>query len=140
MNMVCRIAFKEETKTSCCPSLIALWVALNKLAKSDMVTATPFWYKSERPMVKNFVERYMKEYKEIPPMHVAFAYDGMMLIYDAAKRANTTKDRGALRNALGNTKDLELLCGEKVTYKDRGDAVKLPTWVLHKDGAFVEFK
>jgi len=117
------------------------WHELTEGLSDGMITATPFWYKSKRPMVKRFVEKYAQQYGgEIPTEHVAFAYDAMILIADSATRAKTTDDRSALRDALGKTKDIELICGEKVSYTDRGDAVKEPTWVIHKNGTFQELE
>jgi branched-chain amino acid transport system substrate-binding protein len=70
--------------------------------------------------VQDFIKRYRDKYKEDPSNFVTAGYDSMRLFADATKRAKTTTDRKAFRDALGSTAGLEALNG-KYTYKNSGD-------------------
>jgi branched-chain amino acid transport system substrate-binding protein len=85
-------------------------------------TVVPLNPSDERPLVKDFVKMYKERFKEEFPTYVALGYDGLMLIADAIRRANTTTNRKAVRDALGNTKNFEGLCGF-YSYKNSGDNV-----------------
>jgi branched-chain amino acid transport system substrate-binding protein len=83
-------------------------------------TVVPFNPADQRPMVKDFVKMYKEKFKEEFPTYVALGYDNIMLLADAIRRANTTTDRKAVRDALGSTKNFEGMCG-LYTYQDSGD-------------------
>jgi branched-chain amino acid transport system substrate-binding protein len=62
------------------------------------------------PKAKAFDENYQKTYKQKPGPYSALAYDGMNLLADAIKRAEST-DRAAIVKALKETKNFEGIAG-----------------------------
>jgi branched-chain amino acid transport system substrate-binding protein len=89
------------------------------------VLADNFFAGSSRPAVRKFVEEYRKEYKVAPPAYAAYAYDGLMLVAEAARKVKDPLDRKALRDALGSIQDYEGVLG-KLSYQGSGDAKKEP--------------
>jgi branched-chain amino acid transport system substrate-binding protein len=99
-------------------------------------TVVPFNPADERPLVKDFVKTYRDKFKEEFPTYVALGYDNLMLLADAIRRANTTSNRKAVRDALGSTKNLEGLCGF-YTYQNSGDNVNPTIHILRMNkGAY----
>ena len=73
----------------------------------DLVTGTTFWESTSRnPGSKEFVEKYQKRYKDLPPYQTAAAYAGMQVLEAAVKKAGSfdnVKIRDALQNLETNT-------------------------------------
>ena len=73
----------------------------------DLVTGTTFWESTSRnPGSKEFVEKYQKRYKDLPPYQTAAAYAGMQVLEAAVKKAGSfdnEKIRDALQNLETNT-------------------------------------
>ncbi len=61
-------------------------------------------------LIQSFKRKYLERYGEEPSPLAALGYDGIYLIYDAAKRA-TSFSGSALRDALASTSKLELVTG-----------------------------
>ena len=59
----------------------------------------------EEENFKPFVEKFVAEFNEAPPLHIAFGYDAVLAITDAITRADST-DPTAIRDALLQIKDL----------------------------------
>ena len=81
------------------------------------------------PRIQEFVQEYKQRYQNVvPDAHAALAYDAMMLLFDAIKRAapqldkamNITDKRDAIRQAMSNTKNFEGLTG-KWSFDENGD-------------------
>lgn len=87
--------------------------------------ADNFFAGSSRPAVKRFVDQYKQAYSAEPPAYAAYAYDGVMLVAEAARRIDDFHDRKALRDALGSIADFEGALG-RLTYRGKGDAEKAP--------------
>jgi branched-chain amino acid transport system substrate-binding protein len=100
-------------------------------------TVVPFNPSDERPMVKDFVRMYKEKFKEEFPTYVALGYDNIMLLADAIRRANTTTNRKAVRDALGSTKNFEGLCGF-YTYQNSGDNVNPTIHILRMNKGVYE--
>lgn len=100
-------------------------------------TVVPFNPADERPMVRAFVKMYKDRFKEEFPTYVALGYDNIMLLADAIRRANTTTNRKAVRDALGSTKNFEGLCGF-YTYQNSGDNVNPTIHILRMNKGVYE--
>jgi branched-chain amino acid transport system substrate-binding protein len=80
-----------------------------------------------------FVSAYKKEYSDATPDALAaLGYDGMKMLADAIKRADTT-DAEKLKEALAATKDLQLATGI-ITLNDKHDPVKSAVVLEYVDG------
>jgi branched-chain amino acid transport system substrate-binding protein len=88
------------------------------------------------PVIQDFVKRYKAKYNgTAPDALAALAYDAMMVLADAIKRANGT-ECAALRDAIAQTKDFKGITGVISLNADR-NAVK-PAVVLElRDKRFV---
>ncbi|HEX8396273.1 MAG TPA: ABC transporter substrate-binding protein [Pyrinomonadaceae bacterium] len=119
----------------------AMWKAARDVnVLNGTLLAENFFAGSERPAVKDFVERYKKKFGgDAPPPYSAYGYDGAMLVFDAIKRAQNPRDRKAIRDALGSTSNFDGVLGT-LTYKDRGDAEKQPIILSIEKGQYVELK
>lgn len=84
------------------------------------------------PKVKDFVEKYNKKYGANPEAFAALAYDSMMLLADAMKRAGSD-DPEKVTEALANTKDMELVTG-KIFFDKFHNPVKSAVIVEFKEG------
>ena len=100
-------------------------------------TVVPFNPADQRPMVKDLVKMYKERFKEEFPTYVALGYDNVMLLADAIRRANTTTDRKAVRDALGSTKNFEGMCG-LYTYQNSGDNVDPTIHILRMNRGVYE--
>jgi branched-chain amino acid transport system substrate-binding protein len=89
-------------------------------AAVNAITFSAFNEFDQRPIVQSFVAKYKAKYNADPSNFVSAGYDSVYLFADAAKRANTTTDRQAFRDALGQTSGLEGVNG-KYTYSNSGD-------------------
>ncbi|MGB9867346.1 MAG: ABC transporter substrate-binding protein [Bacillota bacterium] len=63
------------------------------------------------PVVQNFIKKFKEKYKEDPDLNAVLAYDAFYMAIDAIKRAGAA-DPAKIRDALENTKDLELVSGK----------------------------
>jgi branched-chain amino acid transport system substrate-binding protein len=79
-------------------------------AGDGILTYGPYDPSSARPLVQSFQKAYKAKYGDDPTFFAAKSYDAMYLIADAIKRAGST-DRDAIRQALGQTQNLERVTG-----------------------------
>lgn len=88
---------------------------LAEIAGADALNNTFFTthYSPEdrNPRVVQFVNAYQKEYGQIPDTNCALGYDGVYLLVDAIKRANST-DPAKIRDALAATVDFTGVTGQ----------------------------
>jgi branched-chain amino acid transport system substrate-binding protein len=77
----------------------------------------------ERPVVQNFIREFKGRYGIDPDMVGASAYDGLMIIVDAMKRAGTT-DAAKVRDAIAATSDFNGLTGVIKGFTPIGEVVK----------------
>jgi branched-chain amino acid transport system substrate-binding protein len=101
--------------------------------------ANHFWVGSDDPVVKKFVNDYQARYGVIPDAGAATAYDAARLLFDAFKRAISTRgttESRAVRDALAETKDFPGVTG-KITIDAQRNA-QVPVYMLRidKDGRF----
>ena len=90
------------------------------------------------PKIKEFIEKFQKEYGEVPDSMAALGYDAVIVLADAIKRAGST-DKKAVRDALAATKDFQAVTGSLTMDADR-NPVKSAVILTFKDGkqVFVE--
>ncbi len=96
----------------------------------------------DRPLTKAYTAAFQAKHNgEDPNQYDALGRDFVYVVADALKRAGTTTDREAFRNALGQTKNFEGVCGF-YTWNDKGDNVTpLAHFVtLDKQGRIVGWK
>jgi len=91
-------------------------------AVEGLVTNTFFALNDPDPRVQAFIAEFRKRAGRDPNLHAACAYDSMMILADAIRRAGTT-DRAAIRDALAETKDFPGITGS-ITFTEVGDVVR----------------
>ncbi len=107
-------------------------------AVEGVITNTFFALNDPDPRVQEFIQEFRKRAGRDPNLHAACAYDAMMLIAEAIKKAGF--DRKAIRDALAETKDFQGITG-KITFTPAGDvvrkykimAVENGQWVIKQD-------
>jgi len=108
-------------------------------AVEGLVTNTFFALNDPDPRVQAFIAEFRKRAGRDPNLHAACAYDSMMILADAIRRAGTT-DRAAIRDALAETKNFPGITGS-ITFTEVGDVVRKykimvvenGQWVIKKD-------
>ena len=80
---------------------------------------------SDRKVVRDFATAYQAQFHTEPPPYAAYAYDGLMLVAEACRRATNCSDRDQLRQALGSIRNFDGVLGT-LTYHGSGDARKEP--------------
>lgn len=83
--------------------------------------------------IQGFVEAFESEYNKKPDAFNALGYDSMYLLADAMKRAGTTTDSEAIKDALAETKDLQLITGT-ITIDEKHNPAKTATILEYVDG------
>jgi branched-chain amino acid transport system substrate-binding protein len=96
--------------------------------------STHFYYESNDPKVKDFVERFKAKYNEIPDAMAALGYDSAMVLADAIKRAGSTESQ-KLRDAIAATKDFVGITG-KTTIDQNRNASKPAVIITVENGKF----
>ena len=87
--------------------------------------AENYFSASDSRAVRDFAIGYRAKFNSEPPPYAAYAYDGLMLIAEACRRAPNCFDRDQLRQALGAITNFEGVLGT-LTYHGSGDAIKQP--------------
>jgi branched-chain amino acid transport system substrate-binding protein len=97
-------------------------------------TVTQFNPKGERPELKAFVKAYQARYQEEPTFFSAFAYDGMMLIEQAAKKQGFSSAK--IREGLLEVRDYPGVLGSLTVQPNR--TIKFPIQIVqNKKGVLV---
>lgn len=107
-------------------------------AANGLVVATPWFGEKDDPKVKEFNEKYEKEYGKLPDQFAAQAYDALYIYAEALKKAGG-EDRDAFRDALAETKDFEGILG-KFSFDEEGDVIMSPTVLEIQNGKFVVYE
>lgn len=90
------------------------------------------------PRIQEFIEKFKKEYGEVPDSMAALGYDAAIVLADAIKRAGST-DKKAVRDALAATKDFQAVTGI-ITMDEERNPVKSAVILVLKDGKQVFVK
>ncbi len=107
-------------------------------AVEGLATNTFFALNDPDPNVQGFITEFRKRANRDPNLHAACAYDSLMLIANAIKKAGF--DRKAIRDALAKTKGYKGITGD-LTFTAVGDinrkykvmVVEKGQWVIKKD-------
>jgi branched-chain amino acid transport system substrate-binding protein len=101
------------------------WSLAGQGVLDGTLVAENYFAGSTRPIVQEFIRRYRARFQADPPPYAAYAFDGLLLAGEAARRAPDPIDRRAVRDALGAITGFETVLG-RVSYNGRGDATKPP--------------
>jgi branched-chain amino acid transport system substrate-binding protein len=86
------------------------------------------------PKVQEFIKKYREKYKSEPDAMSFLSYDAGLLLFDAIKRANSTKGDD-IRKQLALTKDFPGVTGN-ITMNEQRNAIKPAVVMEIKDGKF----
>jgi len=90
-----------------------------------------------RPIVQNFVKKYVETYGQTPDALAALAYDAALILIDSLQRAGST-DGAAIRDAIAAT-NLDCVSGQ-ITFDKNGDPIKKAAVIKVENGKFVFVK
>ncbi len=95
----------------------------------------------EDPSIQDFLKEYRERYKEEPVLpNPLMAYDAMIWLADAIKRAGST-DGTKIRDAMEQTKDLQVLTGKLTIDPTTHNPLNKPAVIQQvKDGKFIYVK
>ena len=112
-------------------------IELGGSAVEGTMAALGFSPEQASPVTAKFVESYRKKYNGAEPgLFDAQGYDGVMMLADAMKRANST-DSKVFKDALAKTKNFEGVSGT-ITIRANREPIKSPLALLEvKGGKFV---
>lgn len=113
-------------------------VEVAKDAAEGAVVGSPWYSGRDDAKVKQFVADYTAKMKMGPDQFAAQAYDGLMLVAEALKKAGST-DRDKVRDALATIKDYQGVTG-KFAFDEKRDPVMTPYVLQIKDGKYTELK
>jgi branched-chain amino acid transport system substrate-binding protein len=94
---------------------------------------------SSNPLSQKFISNYKARYQSDPDQFAAQAYAGVYILADALKRAGSTTDRNALREGLGQVKDLDTVLGS-FSFTPERDANHPAVVQIVKNGAFAVYE
>lgn len=102
-------------------------------AVEGTMSALGFSPEQASPVTAKFVEAYKKKFNGVEPgLFDAQGYDGVMMLADAMKRANSA-DPKVFKTALGQTKNYEGVSGT-ITIRDNREPIKSPLALLEVKG------
>jgi len=90
------------------------------------------------PAATKFIEDYKNRFNMVPAAYSVYSFDGVNLVLDAIKRANST-DGPALIDALRDTDNFKAITSD-ISFDEKGDLVEPGIVTLTiKDGVFVPY-
>lgn len=108
-------------------------------AAEGVVFSSPFSRSDPRKMVQDFISSYTTRFSKDPDMLSAQAFDSVLVLADAMKRANSVTDKEAIRTALSETKNFEGVTGT-ISFDANNEVIKPVILMTVKDGKFVFLK
>lgn len=114
------------------------FIELGGKSVEGAIFTTPFFREEPRQIVQDFIKAYKEKYNREPDMLSAQAYDSVLVLADAIKRANST-DKEAIRKALSETKGFEGVTG-KFSFDDKNEVIKPVIITKVENGKFVYVK
>ncbi|WP_027718360.1 ABC transporter substrate-binding protein [Desulfovirgula thermocuniculi] len=90
-----------------------------------------------RPAVKTFVEQYKAKYGTVPDALATLFYDATNIMLNAIKTANSD-DPVKVKEAMQNTKGLNIVSGDNISFDKDGNPVK-PVAILKIEGGKQKF-
>lgn len=107
---------------------------IGKEALNGCYFSNHYSVEDEDPAIKQFVANFKNKYGEVPDSASALAYDAMLILADAIKRANSTNSK-AIRDALSQTRDFKGMTGV-ISIGPTRDAVKSAVIVGIEEGRY----
>lgn len=104
-------------------------------AAENALVGASWFAASTTPLNSHFIEAYTAKYGNPPDQFAAQAYAAVFIVNEALKRAGTTDDRKAVRDALGKIKDFDTVLG-KFSFTESRDADHTPVVQVVKGGKF----
>jgi branched-chain amino acid transport system substrate-binding protein len=113
------------------------FIKLGGTAAEGSMSALGFAPEQATPETAKFIEAFKKKFNgALPGLFDAQGYDGVMMIADAIKRANST-DPKVFKDAMASTKNFQGVSGT-ITIRANREPIKTPLCLLAvKDGKFV---
>ena len=103
-----------------------------------MVVGAAWNSASTNPLSQGFIKNYKARFGSDPDQFAAQAYAGVHILTEGLKKANTTSDRKALRDGLGQVKDFPTLLGS-FSFTPERDANHQAVVQVVKDGQFAVY-
>lgn len=107
-------------------------------ASENVIVGAAWNESSSNPLNQGFVRAYTAKFGAPPDQFAAQAYGAVYIVLDALKRAGSTDNRKALREALTRVGGLDTVLG-KFSFTKGRDADYAPVVETVKDGAFTVF-
>ncbi|MDR3554205.1 MAG: ABC transporter substrate-binding protein [Syntrophobacteraceae bacterium] len=107
-------------------------------ASENVIVGAAWNESSSNPLNQGFVRAYTAKFGAPPDQFAAQAYAAVYIVLDALKRAGSTDNRKALREALTRVGGLDTVLG-KFSFTKGRDADYAPVVETVKDGAFTVF-
>jgi len=112
-------------------------IELGGEAVEGLLAPVSFYADSDEPEVQTFVKEYIERFGSEPSSLAAQAYDSIGILLSAVEQAGST-DKEAIRDAVAGI-DYPGVTGQ-TTFDEIGDASKVFTKVIVKDGKFVRYE
>jgi len=111
-------------------------------AAEGTIEGTAWYANGTSALNRRFSKSYKERYGKAPDQFAAQAFDGVNILAAAIKKANTTGDRQAVRNALAALKGVPVVTGAsgEFSFTPTRDAGELGTVQIIQGGQFVEYK
>ncbi len=107
-------------------------------AAEGVIVGTAWNATSLNPLNRHFVEAYAAKYGSPPDQFAAQAYAGVHIVREAVRRAGSTDNRKAVRDALAQIRDLDTVLGN-FSFTENRDANHTPVVQIVRDGQFAIF-
>ncbi len=104
-------------------------------ASENVIVGASWFATSTNPLNSHFIEAYTSKYGNPPDQFAAQAYAAVFIAQEALKRAGTTDDRKALRDAMAKIRDFDTVLG-KFSFTQSRDADHTPVVQVVKGGKF----
>jgi branched-chain amino acid transport system substrate-binding protein len=104
-------------------------------AAENAIVGASWFAAGTTPLNSHFIEAYTAKNGGPPDQFAAQAYASVFIVCEALKRAGTTEDRKAVRDALAKIKDFDTVLG-KFSFTESRDADHTPVVQVVKGGKF----
>ena len=104
-------------------------------AAENAIVGASWFAAATTPLNSHFIEAYTAKYGGPPDQFAAQAYAAVFIVQEAVKRAGSTEDRKAVRDALTKIKDFDTVLG-KFSFTEARDADHIPVVQVVKAGKF----
>ncbi len=106
-------------------------------AAEGTIASAEFFAGDPRPEVQAFVKKFKAAIGEEPGVFSATAYDAILLVFEAIRKAGTGRERVAA--ALAAIRDFNGTTG-RISFNDLRQIVRQTSWVTVRDGKWVNYE